>query len=142
MSNVLRNTLEQLGYDVRVRRRHAFDPYFNAFYSSTGEIEAAIAGWVPDYQAPSSFMELVSCVGSPYSCTPAIQRSTARALDAQVADPSAALRLWTELDRTVVDQALVVPYLTRRDYDFVSRRVGNYQRHPVYGMLISQVWVR
>jgi hypothetical protein len=26
--------------------------------------------------------------------------------------------------------------------DFVSKRVGNYQRHPLFGMLISQIWVR
>jgi hypothetical protein len=26
--------------------------------------------------------------------------------------------------------------------DFVSKRLGNYQRHPEFGLLIDQVWVR
>jgi hypothetical protein len=26
--------------------------------------------------------------------------------------------------------------------DLVSRRLGNYQPHPVWGMLLDQVWVK
>jgi hypothetical protein len=26
--------------------------------------------------------------------------------------------------------------------DFVSKRVGNYQFHPLWGLLIDQLWVR
>lgn len=141
-AQVLRTTLEQLGYDVRVRRLPDADSYFEAFYGSTTTTEAAITGWFPDYPAPSSFFELVSCQGSPYTCTPAVARRVSRAVTAQSSDPEAALRLWTQLDRTVVDQALLVPLVNGREYDFVSRRVGNYQRHSVFGMLLSQVWVR
>ena len=32
--------------------------------------------------------------------------------------------------------------ITGRAIDFVSKRVGNYQRHPVLGILLSQLWVR
>ena len=141
-SQVLRATLEDLGYDVRVRRRPGLEAYFQAFYSSTSTTEAAITGWFPDYPAPSSFFELVSCHGSPYTCTPALARRVKRALAAQSSDPDEALRLWTQLDRSVVDQALLVPFVNGRQYDFVSRRLGNYQRHPVFGLLVSQVWVR
>jgi peptide/nickel transport system substrate-binding protein len=56
--------------------------------------------------------------------------------------PQAPNEAWTRLEREVIDQALIVPLITPKVADFVSKRVGNYQRHPVYGMLISQVWVR
>jgi peptide/nickel transport system substrate-binding protein len=35
-----------------------------------------------------------------------------------------------------------LPLVTPKLIDFVSRRVGNYQYSPVWGMLIDQLWVR
>ena len=34
-----------------------------------------------------------------------------------------------------------MPFVTPTAIDFVSKRVGNFQRHPFYGTLISQLWV-
>jgi len=36
----------------------------------------------------------------------------------------------------------MVPLLNRKQVDFVSRRVGNYQYSPQWGMLLDQLWVR
>ena len=60
----------------------------------------------------------------------------------QSRSPRAANKAWARLERQVIDRAIIVPVVTPKAADFVSKRVGNYQRHPIFGMLISQVWVR
>jgi ABC-type transport system substrate-binding protein len=57
-------------------------------------------------------------------------------------DPGAALRAWTEIDRTISDEALVVPFVNPIFSTFVSARVGNYQSNQTIGPLLSQLWVR
>ena len=49
---------------------------------------------------------------------------------------------WSRLDRWLTDNAIAIPYLNLKTTDFTSRRLGNYQHHPEYGLLIDQVWVR
>jgi peptide/nickel transport system substrate-binding protein len=60
----------------------------------------------------------------------------------QPRDQSAAAKLWTEVDRDATDLAALVPTHTPNDLDLVSKRVGNYQHHPLFGVLIDQLWVR
>jgi ABC-type transport system substrate-binding protein len=50
--------------------------------------------------------------------------------------------LWAQNDRRIVDQAPWVPLYNTRSADFVSERVGNYQHHPQWGVLVDQLWVR
>ncbi len=49
---------------------------------------------------------------------------------------------WIKLDRTVTDSAVVMPFLNLKATDFVSKRVGNYQHHPTFDLLTSQLWVQ
>jgi peptide/nickel transport system substrate-binding protein len=42
----------------------------------------------------------------------------------------------------IVAQAPVVPTYNRSNVDFVSERVGNYQYHPQWGVLLDQLWVK
>ena len=44
--------------------------------------------------------------------------------------------------RELTDQAPWVSLYTQYSADFVSRRVGNYQHHPLWGTLFGQLWVR
>lgn len=37
---------------------------------------------------------------------------------------------------------MAVPFLNLKATDFVSKRVGNYQHHPEFDLLIDQLWVR
>ncbi len=60
----------------------------------------------------------------------------------QLIRPAIANRLWQEVDRMIVDQAVWVPLINPYGIDFVSERVGNYQRNPQFGVLLSQLWVR
>jgi len=52
------------------------------------------------------------------------------------------MRLWTTIDHELADQAPWVPLYTPRDLTVLSARVGNYQFHPFWNLLIDQLWVR
>ena len=107
------------------------------------------------YPAPSGFFQpLFSCSSflpaNPDSqnnlaefCDPHIDREIKRAQREQTANPVAARNLWQRIDRDVVDQAPWIPLLTPTSFDFVSKRVGNYQYSPNgFGTLLDQLWVR
>jgi peptide/nickel transport system substrate-binding protein len=36
----------------------------------------------------------------------------------------------------------VIPLVNPKRVDFLSRRVGNYQYNPQWGILLDQLWVR
>ena len=57
-------------------------------------------------------------------------------------DPPAATLLWREVERDLLAQAPIVPIVNRRNVDFLSKRVGNYQYNPQWGPLLSQLWVK
>lgn len=145
-TSALVQTLKQLGYRTSVE---LFSPgeYFNAtslpLDTRAGQAEAAVGGWIADYPAPSNVMNGVfPCSVNLYSCDPATDRKLRETLQLQTRDSRAANRAWARLDRELADQAIVVPVINPKVVDFVSKRVRNYQRHPLFGMLISQVWVR
>jgi hypothetical protein len=45
-------------------------------------------------------------------------------------------------DKMVTDLAPWAAFVNPRGADFVSARVGNYQRNPQWGVLIDQLWVK
>ncbi len=47
--------------------------------------------------------------------------------------------MWTEADRAFTDQAPVVSFVNLSEWDFVSRRVGNFEYKPQLGVLIDQL---
>lgn len=62
--------------------------------------------------------------------------------DRTAAFASAATEQWGRLERELVESAIAVPLVDSKKVAFVSKRVGNFQQHPVLGTLISQLWVR
>jgi YVTN family beta-propeller protein len=140
-TTVVADTLRLLGYRVSLFRFRTFEEYFAAYRRKAGRLDAAVNGWIQDYPAASNFVAgLFGC--NPYFCDRAFERRIRRALVLQARDRAAATELWARLEREVVDRAIIVPFANPKWIDFVSRRVGNYQHHPVLGMLISQLWVR
>jgi ABC-type transport system substrate-binding protein/class 3 adenylate cyclase len=139
-------TLRALGYRTSVRRQPQ-SIYFSSsslVFTGAGRLEAAVNGWFPDYPAPSDFMigNLACSSTSGFSCDPALDRKLRVTAQLQSRSPRAANEAWARLERQVIDRAIIVPVITQNAADFVSKRVRNYQRHPIFGMLISQVWVR
>jgi ABC-type oligopeptide transport system substrate-binding subunit len=131
-------------------RRQPVSKYFSdspgsGYPSASGRVEAAVAGWITDYPAPSDFM-ISNLACSPelagYFCDPVLDRKLHETAELQSRNPRAANEVWARLEREVIDRAIIVPVITPKAADFVSKRVGNYQRHLVFGMLVSQAWVR
>ena len=110
-------------------------------------------GWGADYPAASDFVQLkLSCAAfhpgsndNPNAggfCSPPLDRSIDHARRLQLTDPALANRLWSKIDRTLVDRAAWLPLVTPTNTTFVSARVGNYQYHPLWGPLVDQFRVR
>ena len=50
--------------------------------------------------------------------------------------------LWHAAYRRLARSAPAAPLVNRRGAAFVSERLGNYQHHPLFGVLLDQAWVR
>ena len=103
--------------------------------------------WAADYPAASDFIDLkLGCTSGLNNeaefCDPSVQPLIKRAGRLEGSDLHAADRLWARIDHKIVDQAPWVPEVTRTWLNFVSNRVGNVQFHPVWGLLVDQLWVR
>jgi YVTN family beta-propeller protein len=143
--------LHSLGY--RVSTKVLGDNYVAAVSDSRNKAQIGFTGWKADYPAASDFFgPLFSCASFvPDSqnnanvaefCDPSIDRLIARAQSEQTTNPAASRALWERVDKEVVDQAPWVPLLTSKSFDILSKRVGNYQYSPTFGMLVDQLWVR
>ena len=49
---------------------------------------------------------------------------------------------WAALDRAIVDRAAAVPYANDLAITLLSRRTGDYEFNPEWGVLLDQLWVR
>lgn len=64
-----------------------------------------------------------------------------RASALELEDTAQAAKLWAHMDRELVDRAIWVPTVNVGVTEFVSRRVQNYEYHPVQGFLAAQAWL-
>jgi peptide/nickel transport system substrate-binding protein len=145
--------LQELGYRAHLHVV-SLPRFFTAAYNSRNKIQIGWGGgWNADFPAPSTFfLPLLSCRSfyqSPSNtpnwagfCDPHVDQLASKAQAAQLTDPAAARRLWAQVDRTVTNQAPLVPVYNETSAAFVSARAGNYQSSPAYGPLLDQMWVR
>ncbi len=140
--------IRSLGYRTRIKRV-SNDVYYNP---ATGPLDprrraqAGLFSWFADYPAASNYFGTFFSCRAPSNwsefCDHGIDTEIQRALKLQTTDPYLANQLWAHIDREIVDKAPVVPLFTLKQVDIVSRRVGNYQFHPQWGVLLGQLWVR
>jgi DNA-binding SARP family transcriptional activator/ABC-type transport system substrate-binding protein len=147
------SVLRGLGYraDVRVREQRA---YYDTISDSRRRAQAGPNAWIRDYTSAANFIKpLFSCSsfvpGDPalttnvsQFCDRALERRMARAAKLQATDPARAGDEWARVDRAIVDAAAAVPYANGLDVTLLSKRVGNYQFNPEWGVLLDQLWVR
>jgi ABC-type transport system substrate-binding protein len=57
-------------------------------------------------------------------------------------NPAAAADAWNRVDRELADEAPLVPLFNTRGLVVLSGRVGNYEYHPFWNVLLDQLWVR
>jgi peptide/nickel transport system substrate-binding protein len=145
----------RLGYRPEVRVfRDAFEYYKRVGGEGGDSPELGVGGWIADFPAAYNYFQLLTCANDvperPFNlnpghfCDPQLDRKIARAHRLQTTNPTLANAEWQEVDRDVVDQGAWVPLLNPVEIDFLSERVGNYQRHPSaqFGVLLSQLWVQ
>jgi YVTN family beta-propeller protein len=158
MSTLLARTLRAIGLRPTI---HPFpdmganttEAYYEYIGKPRNHVMAAFGGWSVDYPEPSNvFAPLLRCdsittrqpvnINAGFFCDHNVDAAMDRASALQASDPPAAAAAWAALDRQVTDQAPWVFLSTDRGFDVVSTRLGNYQYHPEYGMLLDQAWVR
>jgi YVTN family beta-propeller protein len=142
----LERQLDSLGYRARLRLFSGdMGKYFSALEAPGATWHLAGTAWFADYPAASNFISLLACSSSANFgrfCNKGVDSRIRKALRVQPGDPAAANALWAGLDRELTDRAPWVSLYTSYSGDFVSRRVGNYQHHPLWGTLFSQLWVQ
>jgi peptide/nickel transport system substrate-binding protein len=147
------SVLLQIGYRASLRAIASPQTYWNTIGNSRNQIQVGEFRWSEDYPAPWDFFgPLFSChsflPGNPANlndsqyCSPRVDAQFRHALAAQAGSPDAARLLWADIDREIVNQAPWVPLYNPRALVVLSARVGNYQFHPLWKLLIDQLWVR
>jgi YVTN family beta-propeller protein len=143
--------LRRLRYRASLRALpdHRFFRYTN---DSDNRAQIVSGGWGLDYPAASDILVRLTCPyfkpGNPASqdpgglCDPALDRKIKHATALQATQPDKAASLWSGIDRELVDRAIWLPTVTPRETDIVSRRVGNYRYHLMFGAMVDQMWVR
>jgi ABC-type transport system substrate-binding protein/class 3 adenylate cyclase len=122
-----------------------FGAYFNRVNDPRTRAQTGYYGWLADYPSDTGFLPpILSCASDNVSrfCDHAIDRLFAKAEAAQAENPAAAPALWQQAERAVLLQAPIVPTDNSQNVAFVAKRVGNFQYHPEWGVLLDQLWVR
>jgi peptide/nickel transport system substrate-binding protein len=137
------SVLRELGYGARAHRV----PRAHLTAAVRRGIQLSADGdWLLDYPAPSAYLpQFFGCQGgltNGYVCDRKLDRMMARATALQLRDPRRAAAAWAAADRRITDQALWVSTATLDSPELVSKRLGNYQFHPVWGFVADQAWVR
>jgi peptide/nickel transport system substrate-binding protein len=145
--------LKQLGYRTRVHLYPGIFELYQAVGSARTRTQISISGWRSDFPRASDFFtNLLACasyqpgaqinLNSTGFCAPQVDRDMQRAQQLAATDVAASSRLWSRVDRKVVDAAPWVAVLNAAGLELTSKRVANYQRNPQFGVLIDQLWVR
>ncbi|MBA2642951.1 MAG: hypothetical protein H0U82_08505 [Actinobacteria bacterium] len=147
------SVLDSLSYRAALKTVDDPTEYFETVSDSRVRAQAGWGAWLADFPSAAGFIPaLFGCTAfvpaSPGQtnlaefCDRSIDAQIARATAAQVQDPAAATTLWQEVERTLLAQAPVVPTYNPSNVNFVSKRVGNYQYNPQWGVLLDQLWVK
>jgi len=105
-------------------------------------------GWMVARVAFLGERELAGHESNPFNnndsefCNRRIEAKAHRARLLGLTNPPAANRAWERVYRDIINQAPWLPTVTPTWTDFISKRAGNYQFHPLWGILIDQLWVR
>jgi peptide/nickel transport system substrate-binding protein len=148
----LQSVLAEIGYDASVK---AISPniHFTYVQNTNNNVQISVSQWYQDYPAASNFLYvLLSCdsfhPGSDSSvniagfCDKEIDAQMKNALELGITDQAAANKLWTEIDKKMVDAAPWAPLFNPKHIDFVSERLGNFIFNAQFYWMVSQSWVK
>jgi YVTN family beta-propeller protein len=155
VSRYLVRLLDSLGYHARLEtlgkaNAAGFFKFYGYLADSRNKAQMG-AYWDQPFPSPADATSSLRCDAfvpnnrnnrnASQFCSPELERRIERALSLQATDPAKAGAAWAAVDRQIVDQAPAIGLLVPQGVDLVSKRVGNYQHHPVWGVILSQLWV-
>jgi peptide/nickel transport system substrate-binding protein len=143
--------LNTLGYTAQLRTIGPDFEKFWAFVNHSRNKAQMAAYWSHGAPSPADLTTGLRCrsfvpnsgdnLNTAQFCSRELEGKIERALRLQGTDPAAAGPAWAAVDRQIVDDAPAVSLLVPEGIDLVSRRVGNYQHNPQWGIILSQLWV-
>jgi peptide/nickel transport system substrate-binding protein len=150
------NLLRLLGYraSAHIVGTRGNSAYYVPIGTASTRAQIGWEGWDRDYTSASDFLlPLYSCSsidpGDPGAttnesrfCDARVDAAIRSAERVQEQDPVAGSDAWARVDRMIVDRAAAVPYANDLELTLLSRRIGNYQFNPQWGVLLDQLWVR
>jgi ABC-type transport system substrate-binding protein/DNA-binding SARP family transcriptional activator/DNA-binding beta-propeller fold protein YncE len=141
--------LDRLGYRSRLQVPGDYGTFHSYAADSRNHVQIGTDGWAADFPTPLDFTTPYTCgnevPGSPDSINLAqlCDREFDRRIEVAVAARgSAADAAWRSVYDRLASVAPAAPLVNRRGAVFTSSRLGNYQHHPLFGVLLDQVWVR
>jgi peptide/nickel transport system substrate-binding protein len=152
VGNYLVSVLDGLGYRAALRVTANPGALYQTLFDSGSHVQIGWFTWDEDYPAPSDFIPvLLTCRAFvPHSasnlnaaefCDPSIDGAVRRAEMLEPASPGAANEAWAAIDRRITDQAPWLALYNPRLDIATSARVGNYQFHPFFGLMLDELWV-
>jgi peptide/nickel transport system substrate-binding protein len=143
--------LDELGLRAHLRIVHDGEKYFGAVYRGTppgskGHPQAYVSGWILDYPGASNFIEPQFRCGSPSNpsglCDESLDAQIDEAQQLPASDPAAVNRAWAEIEHQLVKDAVWAPLTNYVSTYAVSARMENVQVNPLWGILLSRLWVQ
>jgi peptide/nickel transport system substrate-binding protein len=149
MARYFVSLLHDLGYRSSLRIFPNYYAYRAAMAHARSPAQMGIDGWGADVAVPSDFTP-------PFRCAAIAPRSVSNGNLARFCDHGLESRieaalaahgpranaLWRDVYYDLEAAAPLVPLVNRRSIVLVSKRVGNYQPHPLWTTLLDQLWVR
>lgn len=126
---------------------------FTYIQNTNNHVQISLSQWYQDYPQASDFLQvLLSCAnfhpGSDSSiniagyCNPALDAQMNKATAMQTSDPTAANKMWGQIDQEMMKQAVWAPLFHPKLIDFVSARVKHYEFSRQFYMLVDQLWLK
>ena len=148
----LQSVLNDIGYKASVKPV-SFDIQFVYTQNTKNKVQISVSQWYQDYPAASDFLYvLLSCnsfhpdsdssVNIAGFCNKEIDAKMQEALKTGISDPTAANKMWADIDKEVTDLAPLAVLFTPKHLDFVSKRLGNFQFNQQFYWIVTQSWVK
>ena len=148
----LQSLLNQLGWKASIKVL-ANNIQFTYIQNTKNHVQISLTQWYQDYPAASDFLNvLFGCSsftpGSDASiniagyCDKGVQATMDKAEVLGATDPTAANKIWAQVDKKVTDASAAAVLFAPKNTDFVSKRVGNFIFSAQYYFLLDQAWVQ
>jgi peptide/nickel transport system substrate-binding protein len=146
--------LNDLGFHAHLKVIQTIDAYYARILDPATRAQTGFFIWISDFPSDADFLTLLySCAafanGDPQTnqdpselCDPAIDRLLARATTAQSENTAAASALWQKAERAILARAPLLPTDNQQNVALLSKRTGNFQYSPEWGVLLDQLWVK